>query len=175
MFERNKIDNVDHSAVPVEITTDDGEVQKGRLLVPMGRNVFELLNGAVAFVEFEPYGGERFLIAKAALRNVKLINVPRAGNLQSRLRDHDGFDPHLVLGVKSTATHDEAKAAWHGLSKTYHPDRFHGVELPAEVRDYLAAMARRVNMAYAALEVPHQVQKRAALSRAEPIYTSGSR
>lgn len=175
MFERNKIDNVDQACVPVELTTDEGELLKGRLLIAVGRNVFEVLNSSGGFLEFEPYGGERTFIAKSSLRNVKLTNVPRAPSLQARLRDLDGFDPHTVLGVAASAAIDDVKAAWHRLSKVYHPDRYASAELPAEVRDYLSAMARRVNAAYTALEVPLQTQRRATQARAAPIYTSGPR
>ena len=52
MFERNKIDNVDQATVPVEITTDDGDMQKGRLFISVGRNVFDVLNGAGSFLPF---------------------------------------------------------------------------------------------------------------------------
>ena len=45
------------------------------------------------------------------------------------------------------------------------------VELPDEVRDYLAAMARRINAAHAALEVTRQKQA----ARAEPIFTTPAR
>ncbi len=175
MFERNKIDNVEHSGVPVELTTLDGEMVKGRLMIAMGRHVFELLNGPGAFLEFEPYGGERTFIAKASIANVKLTNVPRAPNLNQRLRDLDGFDPHAILGVAHAASFDDVKAAWHKLAKIYHPDRYSSAELPPEVQDYLSSMARRVNAAYAALEAPLQATKRAAAARAAPIYTSQPR
>ena len=175
MFERNKIDNAEHSGVPVELAMIDGETVKGRLLIAMGRNVFEVLNGPGAFLEFEPYGGERSFIAKASISNVRMINVPRVPNLNQRLRDLDGFDPHAVLGVPASASFDEVKSAWHKLAKIYHPDRYSSAELPQEVRDYLSSMARRVNAAYAALEAPLQVVKRAAAARSTPVYTSQPR
>lgn len=171
MFERNKIDTIEHSAVPVEITIADGEVVKGRMFVAMGRQAFDVLNGAGGFIEFEPYGGDRTFLAKAMLLNVKLVNVPRSGNLNARLRDVDGFDPHAVLGVAGTASFDEVKSAWHRLAKTYHPDRYINADLPGEVRDYLSAMARRVNAAFAALETPHIKAKQAAAQRATAVYS----
>ncbi len=175
MFERNKIDNAEHAGVPVELSTVDGVAVNGRLLIAMGRNVFDVLNGSGAFLEFEPYGGERSFVAKASISNVKLINVPRAANLNQRLHDLDGFDPHAILGVPSSASFDDVKSAWHKLAKIYHPDRYSSAELPPEVRDYLASMARRVNAAYAVLEAPLQASKKAAASRAAPIYTSQPR
>ncbi len=177
MFERNKIDNVDQSGVPVEITLTDGEVIKGRVMVAMGRNIFEVLNAPGGFLEFEHFAvvGERTFIAKSALQNVKLINVPRAQNLTGRLRDLDGFDPLSILGLPTSANFEDVKAAWHRLAKIYHPDRYSSAELPQEVRDYLEAMARRINAAYAALEVPMQSARRAAVNRAAPIYSSSQR
>lgn len=175
MFERNKIDSIEQTSVPVEVTTIEGEVTKGRLLIALGRNVFEVLNGPASFLEFEPYGGERSFIAKSTLRNVKLVNVPRVPSLSARLADGSSFDPHSVLGVPSTASFDEVKTAWHRLSKVYHPDRYQAADLPQEVRDYLAAMARRINAAYSLLEAGHQTTRRSLAARATPIYTSAPR
>lgn len=175
MFERNKVDNVDQSAVPVEIETDTGEVMTGRLLVPIGRALFETLNSQGGFLEFEPYGGEKAYVAKSMLRHVRLISVTRAPSLSARARDLDGFDPHTILGVPATAAFDDIKTAWHRLSKRYHPDRYANVELPDEVRDYLAVMARRVNAAFAALEKAHASQKRVAEGRSAPIYANAPR
>jgi len=172
MFERNKIDNVpETSAVPVEIALTDGTIAKGKVLVAMGRSVADALNGTGSFVEFEPYGGEKSFVAKAQLASVKLVGVPKAPNLKARLADPDGFDPHRVLGVPAGASREDMRAAYFALAKAYHPDRYATAELPEEVRDYLAAMARRINAAHAALDVPER--KRAA--RPEPVFTSPGR
>ena len=92
-----------------------------------------------------------------------------------RVRDLDGFDPQSILGVPSNASFDDIRAAWHRLAKIYHPDRYSNAELPGEVREYLASMARRVNAAYAALEAPQLAVKRSSAARAAPIYTSSTR
>jgi curved DNA-binding protein CbpA len=100
-----------------------------------------------------------------------LVGVPKAPNLQARLTDPNGFDPHRILGLPAGASREERRQAYVVLSKTYHPDRYATAELPEEVRDYLSAMARRINAANAALDIP---QKRQA-ARAEPIFTSPGR
>jgi hypothetical protein len=172
MFDRNKVDNIpEQTAVPVEIGFADGTAAKGKMLVPVGRSVADALNGTGSFVEFEPYGGDKSYLAKAQLASVRLVGVPKAPNLQARLLDVDGFDPHRILGLSAGAGRDELRAAYFALAKAYHPDRYATAELPQEVRDYLAAMARRINAAHAALEAP---QKRQA-ARAEPIFTSAGR
>jgi DnaJ-like protein len=172
MFERNRNDYASEpSAVPVEIGLADGASIKGKLLVPAGKSVADALNGPGTFVEFEPYGGDKSFIAKAQLTSVKPVGVPKASNLQVRLNEGDGFDPHRVLGLVAGATREEVRAAYFALAKTYHPDRYATAELPTEVRDYLAAMVRRINAAHAALEAP---QKREA-ARAEAVFTTPGR
>jgi len=172
MFERNRIDNVpEANAVPVEVAFADGTTAKGKLMVPINKTLADVLNGAGAFVELEPYGGEPSFVAKAQLVSVRPVGVPRAPHLLARLADPDGFDPYRVLGLRAGATREEMRAAYFALAKLYHPDRYATAELPQEVRDYLAAMARRVNAAHAALEAP---QKRQA-ARAEPVFTTPAR
>lgn len=176
MFERNKIDNsAPQTTVPAELTVEGGEVLKGRFLISASRNIFDVLNGDGHFLEFETYQGERSLVARTAIKSVKLTSLPSASQLKGRMRETESFDPHQVLGVGTDTAFDDVRAAYLRLSKIYHPDRFHGVDLPGEVRDYLAAMARRINAAYAALEAPVQASRRAAIAKAQPIFTSPAR
>jgi hypothetical protein len=175
MFERNRIDTIEHSGISVEITTRDGDVIGGRLFVPQGRNPADVLNGAGDFVEFQPWGAERAFVAKATIRNLKVVQVPRAESLKGRIAAQDGFDPHAILGVTAGAGLDDVRVAWHRLSKAYHPDRYAAAELPPEVVDYLSSMARRINAAYAALEGPLLLSRKAAALRQAPIYQTGPR
>jgi hypothetical protein len=172
MFERGRTDNlVELTAMPVEAVFADGTVTRGKLLLPASKGIADVLNGPGAFLEFEPYGGERTYIAKAQIASIKMLGVPKLPNLNARLRDYDGFDPFAVLGVKPGATREEIRAAYFALAKSYHPDRYATAELPAEVIEYLFAMARRINAAHAALDTQ---QKRQA-ARAEPVFTSARR
>lgn len=175
MFERNKIENVEYNGVAVEITNDRGETLGGRLMIAIGRQLVDALNGGGGFIEFEPWGGERVMLAKASLRSIKATKAARSESLKGRVVSQDGFDPYGILGVTVGATLEEVKAAWHRLSKTYHPDRYAAADLPAEVSDYLAAMSRRINAAYAALEAPLQASRKAAAMKTPPIYTSVGR
>jgi hypothetical protein len=172
MFERNRIDNVpDISAVPIEVTFVDGALVKGKLLIPVGKQVADVLNGGGGFLEFEPYGGERSFLAKSQVAAVKLAGVPKAGSLTARVRDADGFDPYAVLGLGAGTPAEQIHSAYVKLAKAYHPDRYATADLPEEVREYLATMARRINAAYAALETPRHVKA----ARQEPIFTSRPR
>jgi hypothetical protein len=172
MFERNRIDNApEPSAVPAEVTLVGGTLSKGKLLVPRGKTLADVLNGG-AFVEFEPYKGQRTFIATAQIVAVKPVGVPKAPSLARHGRDQDDFDPHAVLGIGRDASWADVRSAYHRLAMAYHPDRYASAELPAEVVEYLYLMAQRVNAAYAALEAPHQVAKTAAAARATAVYAS---
>ncbi len=177
MFERNKVDTVTQApqlAVPAEVTFNTGETARGRFFIASSRSFADALNSATPFLEFEAYGEDRRFIAKSSIRDVKLVAVPSAANLHNRVRDGDNFEPHQVLGVDRSTDWADVRAAYFALSKTYHPDRFASVDLPAEVGDYLSVMSRRINLAYAALEKPHLVTK-AVSQRAQPVYESRPR
>lgn len=173
MFERNRIDTaVQQTTVPAELTRDDGEILKGRFLITAGRNIYEVLNGDSYFLEFETYDGDRSLIARTAIKSVRILPVANAHQLKNRVRDGDTFDPYSVLGVTQSTSWEDVRAAYLNLSKIYHPDRFSNVALPAEVRDYLSAMSRRINTAYAALEVPVQAARRVAMAKSAAVFTT---
>lgn len=174
MFERNRIETgsqVPQALVPVEIVLSEGAVERGRIAVSQSRPLAEHLNSAAPFLEFEPYGGERLWISKSTIRQIKVVNVPAAPQLNARSCDGEAFDPFSILRLARTASWDEIRAAYHRLAKVYHPDRFAGVELPEEVKGYVEATSRRINAAFAALEVQHQERVRAA-ERSRPVYTS---
>jgi hypothetical protein len=175
MFERNRADSLEYGTVAIQATLADGSEITGKVVVPASRGLLEVLNGASAFIEFEPFEGERSFIAKASLNAVRMIAGPRAPALAQRLRDLDGFDPHSVLGLQRGASWDEVRSAYHRLAKIYHPDRYATAELPEEVVTYLQAMARRVNAAHTALEPVYVQKKHHAANRQQPIYTSPTR
>ena len=176
MFERNRIDSsLQQAAVPAELTLTDGSIVKGKFVIAAARSIFEVLNSDTQFLEFECHVGTRSLIAKASVKNVKIVTVGSAAGLTNRMREPDAFDPHVILGVPRGAPWDSVRNAYMKLSKTYHPDRYAGVDLPDEVSDYLLVMSRRINAAYAALEEPQQEMKRATIEKAKPVYVSPQR
>lgn len=175
MFERNAAVGHEQGAVAVELVLDDGAVVAGKLFIPASRAVFDVLNGPAIFFEFEPYDGERRFIAKSALKAVKLLAGAQPVNLNQKVRDLDGFDPLSILGLKAGAEWDDIRSAYLAHAKTYHPDRYATADLPPEVAGYLSAMLRRVNSAYAALEVAHQERKQATARRATAVYETRAR
>ena len=174
MFDRSKsVNPQDMTALPVEVVYVDGTIARGKLMVPAGKAMSDVLNGPGAFIEFEPYGEERSYVAKTHIASIKLMGVPKLPNLNARVRDLDGFDPFATLGIQPGATREEIRQAYIAQAKAYHPDRYATAELPTEVIEYLFAMARRINAANAALNV--EQKKQAAAVRSEPVFTSAGR
>ena len=170
MFERRKTDKLD--AASVEITLEGGRELKGRFNIAPDRSLTEVLNSPSAFIEFEPVGGTRTLIAKSALQSIKQKEVPGVPNLSAGLGGN--FDPYAVLRIDRDADADVARRAYLDLSKVYHPDRFATVALPPEVSQYLATMARRINAAYD--EVMEAIKEREERPpRQEPVFTKAGR
>lgn len=176
MFERRQIDNsTEQGTLTLELTLDDGRVLSGKLAVPVARSVGDALNGPGDFVDFEPFGAERQFLAKSSIRAARVVAVPKAASLAVRLRDLDGFDPFTVLGVRCDAAWEDIRHAYLALSKTYHPDRYANADLPPEVTEYLAAMVRRINQAFAILDGQRLNARVAQSQRATPIYESRGR
>lgn len=172
MFERSKVDNSQQlTGIPVELVRDDGSLVKGKILGAVSARLIDLLNAASQFLEFETYDGKRSIIAKGSLRDVRPTSSTAGTNQLIRHKENE-FDPYRILEIEPGANWEQIKQAFHARSKVYHPDRYASAELPAEVRDYLASMARRINAAYAALE---PIARTRQPVRAEPVYTTANR
>lgn len=165
MFERGKGDRA--GPVEVEIALEDGQRLNGKLVLPPGRSLPEVLNGSSAFIEFQPTGGAHMFIAKSALHCITPCNVPPAPDLWAGPTQGAAFDPYAILGVDRDAGREQIRDAYLKLAKAYHPDRYAAIELPHEVRTYLAVMVRRINAAHDAL----QTRDKNTASRSEPVFT----
>ncbi len=175
MFERNRIDSIEQGTTAVVLTLVDGRELHGKITMPAARSVIDFINGPATFVEFEPYDGEKSLVAKSTVGAVRVTASTRPINVNQRLRDLDAFDPYQILGVERGAAWEDTRAAYHRLAKIYHPDRYATAELPEEVVSYLSGMARRVNAAYAALEASYAQKKHHNGLRQTAVYTTPGR
>jgi hypothetical protein len=140
-------------ALAVEIELSGGDTRKGKLWVPVGKSLADVLNGTQAFVEFTSFGEERTgHLAKAQIVVARSIDIPKFVPLHERRGAAGGDDPHQILGVAPGAPWGAVRESYINLAKVYHPDRYSGIDLPKEVVEYLGAKARRINAAYALLE-----------------------
>ena len=154
MFERNRVDNASVMTVAVELTLDDGSVVTGRAALPQSRAVHKLLDGPDAFIYIDQFAGESAFIPKASIKALKLVMPARLQTLHVAVTDAASFDPHKVLGIAKDAAWDEIRAAYHSLTKLYHPDVFAAVTLPPEVARYLDSRTKQINAAFRLLKSP---------------------
>jgi len=159
MFERNVVDRGSDSArktIAVAVVFDDGHVLSGVCYVATTRTLHEELNQPGPFLDFEPYQGERSFISKSSIHRIARIDLPKADQLTRAAHFHDAADPYTILGVNRGAETRAIQSAYHALAKQYHPDRFTGLDLPAEMMQYASDMSRRINEAHAMLLVSEQ-------------------
>ena len=151
MFERYNETAGRGQALAVEIVMQDGDVIKGQLFSPTTVSLLDLMNADRAFLELETYDGERSVIAKSAVRQVKPVEVPAARELEQSVKQMDRFDPFSILGVTREASAETVREAYRDMVKLYHPDRYSGLELPREILNYMASASQRVNAAFTAV------------------------
>jgi DnaJ-domain-containing protein 1 len=132
-----------------KLTLTDGKSLIASVKLPLSGKLTDAFNGAETFIDIITGDGTQQVINKSVIARVETMDPPKAGlNQQRRSADKSSFNPYAVLGVEKTATPEEIRAAFVTLVKIYHPDRFAGLDLPQEMRDYAAAMQARINMAY---------------------------
>jgi hypothetical protein len=133
----------------VKLTLSDGKALVASLKLSMSGKWSEAFNGAEAFVDVITGDGTQMMINKSHVLRAEAVDPPKAGlNQQRRSSDKSGFNPYAVLGVEKSSTPEDIRAAFVTLVKSYHPDRFVGLDLPQEMKDYASAMQARINMAY---------------------------
>jgi DnaJ domain len=138
-------------SLTVQITMASGSTMRGTMFVSRTRTMHDELNKGEPFLEFETGDGQKIYLARSVIASVREFNVPRADQIHKKLSID--FDAYEVLGLKTGADAQAIRSAYVNLAKLYHPDRFARIELPAEVGEYLTAMATRINLAYTELRM----------------------
>jgi DnaJ-domain-containing protein 1 len=153
MFERQRSSATHPEArMSVTITMNDGETVRGSVRLPLSGKLFDAMNNADLFFDFENLDGDRLFVAKHSVRKVETFELPRSDQLARSIKDPAIFDPYAILGLPKGATPQAVREAYLHLARTYHPDRFAGIDLPREMRDYANAMLTRINVAYQQLQ-----------------------
>jgi hypothetical protein len=123
------------------ITFADGKAVVAAVKLPMSGKLADAFNGQEVFLDV--------ILGDGMIARAEAVDPPKAGlNQQRRSSDTAGFNAYAVLGLEKAATSEDIRAAYLGLVKLYHPDRFAGMDLPEEMKAYAAAMQARINMAY---------------------------
>jgi DnaJ-domain-containing protein 1 len=153
MFERQRSTASGPDArMSVTITKNDGEVVRGNLRLPMSGRLFDAMNNPDQFFDLETLDGDRIFLAKHSVTKVEGFELPRVDQLARRNHDSAVFDPYGILRVPQGASPQAVRESYLALARTYHPDRFSGIDMPPEMRDYAHAMLTRINVAYQAIQ-----------------------
>ena len=155
MFERQRTSaTIPDQRISVTLTMIDGEIMRGNLRLPMSGRLVDAMNNPDQFFDLETLDGDRLFLAKHSVRKIENFEPPRVDQLMRRTKDSGIFDPYEVLGLPKAASPQAVRESYLALARTYHPDRFAGIDLPPEMRDYVHAMLMRINVAYQQLS-PH--------------------
>lgn len=146
-------------ALAVDLQLHDGTLLRGNLLMPRDKQLRDVFNLPEPFIDFDCFRFGPTVLAKSAIRSIRKSNMPSADQLEKRLKQHENADPYQILGVAPDADHDTIRQSYITLARNYHPDRYMRVDLPAEVAEYINAMARRVNAAYSQLNIQPNPRK----------------
>ena len=134
-------------SIAVEMLMSDGRKLLGEITVPYGSQLVKQLNGSNLFIDFKDMDGTPKYIAKSSVLELVEQKAKKAPNLKpSKVMESE--NPYVVLGVAENAGHEQIRAAYAKLAKTYHPDQFNAVTLPLEVANYMTQMFERVSNAY---------------------------
>ncbi len=131
----------------VEMTLDDGKIERGRLIGKF-QTLGENLAADGGFLEIEAGDGRLTYVSKSVIRKISEISMPVADQLTQKMAAAKVGEAHAILGVSPQASEEELMTAYRELTKAYHPDRFASMQLPAEMPDYAEAMRRRINAAF---------------------------
>lgn len=144
--------NESHSVrVPVALTLTNGEKLQGVMLLGRVQKLFDVLNKAEPFIEFETREGRQLVISKNSILNAAQLDDRKGRTGNELLRRPQRFDPHDVLGIARDAPDEAIRPAYLSKARQYHPDQFAANPLPPEVIDYLEAMFVMVQRAYGEL------------------------
>lgn len=136
--------------VLVSISMLDGGTLMASMRMPLSNKVIDALNNPDPFLDILTPGGEQQFVAKAAIKAVRSMEMPKAEqlDLDARAAALANADPYAILKLEKSATAEEIRQAYHRMARLYHPDRIASYELPEEVKDYARAMLVRINLAF---------------------------
>ena len=131
----------------VSVRMLDGAVLRGSIVTGTAATLEGVLSKETPFLEFTSKDGQRKFLAKHQIAYVEPVEPLRKPVLTAA-KDPSYMDCFAMLGLRQGCSFDEAKLAFHGFAKLYHPDRYAGVELPEEVSRYMTDMFRQINTAF---------------------------
>ncbi len=110
------------------------------------RRAFELLVSAAAHLSSNPVRREQVISQYSAL--LKAIS----GETGQTADAGNASEAYEILGVVPACTDKELNVAYHKKTAHWHPDKFHAMDIPKEMKEMATREMARVNVAYKLLE-----------------------
>jgi hypothetical protein len=156
--------------VAVSLRLTDGTLLNGFVNCGLTGKLESVLSAENAFVEYTSKDGQKRFIARHQIASVEPMENMRAPTL--RASEVDSMDAYATLGIFRGASLDQAKDAYHRLSKMYHPDRWSGPDVPREMAAYASDKFRQINAAFTAVRGEISEAERKAALAAEAAKTA---
>lgn len=133
-------DRVAKKKIEVELRLTDDRSLLGTLFVRGDQRLSDLLNDERKFLPVQTSDG--------LIVNIGKSMIAQATQLDQRASEEHFNDPYEILGIKSNASEEEIKKAYHRLSAECHPDHMQAIGLAGEFMDLANTKMVRVNDAY---------------------------
>lgn len=75
-------------------------------------------------------------------------NASPGGPQQERFSEAEAY---AMLGVKASCTDEELRTAYRGKARQWHPDNFHSMEIPKQMKELAEKEMAKINKAYETL------------------------
>lgn len=137
--------------ITIEIKLVDGGVLRGTMLLQREKSLKDTFSSGDPFIEFDCIVNGEIVLAKTGIATIRQIKKGAVDGLERRMKALEKSDAFGILKIAQTTDREKIREAYLKQTRLYHPDRFAGAELPAEVGEYINAMSRRINNAYAEL------------------------
>ncbi len=171
----NKGTNLIH--VPASIRLTDGAILVGTVNCGITGKLENVLSLDNSFVEFTSRDGHQRFITRHQIASIEPMETVKVSTLHAA--NVGVSDPLATLGLFGEVTLEQAKDAFHRLSKMYHPDKYSGEDMPREIARYASEKFREINAAYTivrgelqkaeAAKASQQVQEAAAAPATRPF------
>jgi hypothetical protein len=146
----------------VDMILTDGSELRATVLVPRGKTLDFVFNVDTAFIEVECLEHGPTVFAVTAIRSVRPAQLPKADQLDRKLKALEKLGNYAVLGIARTATRLQVVEAYQAAKAPYDLDDDVVALLPDEVRAFITSMSRRIGQA--ALEILSSMPELASLT-----------
>lgn len=131
----------------VSVKMADGSIINGSITAGLSAGLMGAVNKEQPFIEIADESGVKRCLGQAHIMSIEVkkpFEKPDAPSAKSANLNN----AFTMLNLQPGCTPEAAKQRYHEMMKKYHPDKFQSVELPEEIKAYLADMSQQLGTAY---------------------------